>query len=115
MGYVTLIGRLRAITEKFQNWVKNRAQKWGAPIVEAPRGRGDELVEPYFRGARPDQVVVTLKAREPARIMIAIGNKQDNRWHLQIAQRWVQQYNRNRSKLECVLSIEPANRFITSI
>ena len=25
--------------------------------------------------------------------MIAIGNKQDNRWHLQIAQRWVQQCN----------------------
>ena len=25
--------------------------------------------------------------------MIAIGNKQDNRWHLQLAQRWVVQYN----------------------
>jgi len=25
-----------------------------------------------------------LKAREPARILIAIGNKKDNRWHLQI-------------------------------
>jgi len=61
--------------------------------VEAPRGRRDEFVDPYFRRAKPDQVVVILKAREPARIMIAIGNKQDNRWHLQIAQRWVQQYN----------------------
>src|SRR5262249_25814999 len=38
-------------------------------------------------------VVVILKAREPARILIAIGNKQDNRWHLQLAQRWVIQYN----------------------
>src|SRR5207302_9604990 len=40
-----------------------------------------------------DQIVVILKAREPARILIAIGNKKDNRWHLQIAQRWVMQYN----------------------
>jgi hypothetical protein len=32
-------------------------------------------------------VVVILKAREPARIMIAIGS--ENRWHLQLAQRWV--------------------------
>lgn len=84
---------LRGIAERFQNWVKNRALKWGVPIVEAPRGRRDEFVDPYFRRAKPDQVAVILKAREPARIMIAIGNKQDNRWHLQIAQRWVQQYN----------------------
>jgi hypothetical protein len=84
---------LRGIADQFQKWVTNRAQKWGAPIMEAPRGRRDEFVEPYFRRAKPDQVVVILKAREPARIMIAIGNKQENRWHLQIAQRWVQQYN----------------------
>ena len=84
---------LRGIAERFQNWVSNRALKWGVPIVEAPRGRRDEFVDPYFRRAKPDQVAVILKAREPARIMIAIGNKQDNRWHLQIAQRWVQQHN----------------------
>ena len=84
---------LRGIADQFQKWVTNRAQKWGAPIVEAPRGRRDEFVEPYFRRAKPDQVMVILKAREPARIMIAIGNKQENRWHLQITQRWVQQYN----------------------
>ena len=46
-----------------------------------------------FRRAQTDQVVAILKAREPARIMIAIGNKKENRWHLQIAQRWVMQYN----------------------
>ena len=33
------------------------------PIVEAPKGRRDEFVEPYFKGAKPDQVVVILKAR----------------------------------------------------
>jgi hypothetical protein len=73
---------LRGIAGQFQKWLTNRAQKWGAPIVEAPRGRRDEFVEPYFRRAKPDQVVVILKAREPARIMIAIGNKQENRWHV---------------------------------
>ena len=46
-----------------------------APILEAPKGRRDEFVEPYFNGAKPDQVVVILKAREPARIMTAIGDK----------------------------------------
>ena len=60
---------------QFQNWVKNRSERWGAPILEAPQGRRDDFVEPYFRKAKPDQVVVILKAREPARILIAIGNK----------------------------------------
>jgi hypothetical protein len=84
---------LREIADQFHNWVKNRCQKWDAPILEAPEGRRDEFVEPYFRHAQPDQVVVILKAREPARILTAIGNKKDNRWHLQLAQRWVVQYN----------------------
>ncbi len=84
---------LRDIADQFHNWVKNRSQKWDVPIVDAPPGRRDEFVEPYFKRAQPDEVVLILKAREPARIMIAIGNKQDNRWHLQLAQRWVVQYN----------------------
>jgi hypothetical protein len=84
---------LRDIAGQFQNWVKNRSERWDAPILEAPEGRRDDFVEPYFRKAKPDQIVVILKAREPARILIAIGNKKDNRWHLQIAQRWVMQYN----------------------
>src|SRR5207253_6974700 len=84
---------LREIADQFHNWVKNRSQKWAAPILEAPEGRRDDFVEPYFRHAKPDQIVAILKAREPARILTAIGNKKDNRWHLQIAQRWVIQYN----------------------
>ena len=84
---------LRDIAQQFQNWVKNRSEKWNVPILEAPEGRRDEFVEPYFRHAPPDQVVVILKARGPARILIAIGKKQDNRWHLQLAQRWIVQYN----------------------
>jgi len=80
---------LREIADQFHNWVKNRSEKWGVPLLDAPQGRRDEFVEPYFRHAQPDQLVVILKAREPARILTAIGNKKDNRWHLQLAQRWV--------------------------
>jgi hypothetical protein len=75
---------LREIADQFHNWVKNRCQKWDAPILEAPEGRRDDFVEPYFRHAQPDHVVVILKAREPARILTAIGNKKDNRWHFAI-------------------------------
>jgi hypothetical protein len=37
---------LRDIAEQFQNWVKNRCQKWGAPILDAPEGRRDDFVDP---------------------------------------------------------------------
>jgi hypothetical protein len=84
---------LRNIADEFQHWVKERAAKRGIPIVDAPDGRRDDFVDPYFERAKPDSVVVILKAREPARIMIAIGDKLTNRWHLQIAKRWVVQYN----------------------
>ena len=84
---------LRGAAEQFQRWVTENADKWNAPIVEAPKGRRDEFVDPYFTGAKPDQIVVILKAREPARIMTAIGDKKLNRWHLQIADRWIVQYN----------------------
>jgi hypothetical protein len=83
--------RLRDIAEQFHNWVKNRAQKWGEPILDAPAGRRDDFVAPYFKQAKTDQVVVILKAREPARIMTAIG--QAARWHLQLAWRWIVQYS----------------------
>jgi len=82
---------LAEIAEQFGNWVKNRCQKWGAPLLEAPDGRRDHFVDRFFREAKPDQVVVILKAREPARIMIATGSEQH--WFLQLAQRWINQYN----------------------
>ncbi len=70
---------LRDIADQFQRWVKERAAKRIIPIVEAPTGRRDEFVDPYFERAKPDAVVVILKAREPARIMTAIGDKVANR------------------------------------
>ena len=65
--------------------MKERAAKRNIPILDEPDGRRDEFVDPYFEHAKPDSVVVILKAREPARIMIAVGDKLTNRWHLQIA------------------------------
>ena len=63
---------LGEIADQFQNWVKNRATKWGAPILEeADEGRRDKLVQSYFAQAKPDQVVAIIKAREPARILVA--------------------------------------------
>jgi hypothetical protein len=84
---------LTGIADQFRDWITARAQKWGVPILEAPEGRRDDFVDRYFRRAQPNQIVVILKAREPARILIANGNKKDDRWHLEIRQRWVNQYN----------------------
>ena len=82
---------LKDIATQYQRWVTAQAKAWRAPIVEAPAGRRDAFVEPYFRRAKPDQVVVIVKGREPARILTAVGK--DDRWHLQYARRWVDQYN----------------------
>src|SRR5208283_5992752 len=77
----------------FQQWLKSWSAERNVPILDAPEGRRDEFVEPYFKNVEPDKAVVVLKAREPARIMTAIGDKAANRWHLQFAQRWVVQFN----------------------
>jgi hypothetical protein len=85
---------LRDIASQYHNWVQNRSKKWRVEIVKDIQGdRRDNFVKPYFQRAQPEQVVVILKAREPAGIMIAIGDKQKNKWHLEIKKRWVDQYN----------------------
>jgi hypothetical protein len=82
---------LRDIASDYHNWVAAHAQKWGVDIVGAPEGRRDEFVEPYFQKAKPGQVVLIIKAREPANIMTAIGA--GDKWHLETKYRWVDQYN----------------------
>jgi hypothetical protein len=83
---------LKDIARQHDHWVTARAKDWKAPIVEPPaHQRRDDFVDRYFRRADPDQIVVILKAREPARILIAIGK--DDRGHLEYARRWVIQYN----------------------
>jgi hypothetical protein len=84
---------LRGIADQFQHWLKGWTEKRSVPVLDAPHGRRDDFVDPYFKGASPDAVVAILKAREPARIMTAVGDSNTNRWHLQIANRWVVQYS----------------------
>src|SRR5205085_9071569 len=89
---------LTEIADQFRYWLQNRSEKWGAPILDAPEGDDDEsrrnkFVEQYFQNAKPNQVVAALKAREPARILIAIGDKGNDSPHLEYKQRWVNQYN----------------------
>src|SRR5688572_14597078 len=57
---------LTDIADQFRDWIMNRAQKWGAPILEAPEGRRDDFMDPYFKRAKSNAVVAILKAREPA-------------------------------------------------
>ena len=40
---------LRDIADQFQRWVTERAEKRNIPIVEAPKGRRDDFVDPRFR------------------------------------------------------------------
>jgi hypothetical protein len=82
---------LRGIARDVHAWVQRQAAAWRVPIVSAPEDRRDEFVARYFRRAEPDEVVVIIKAREPARILLARGK--EDRWHLWLAQRWVDQYN----------------------
>ncbi len=84
---------LRGIADQFQHWLKGWTERRRVPVLDAPHGRRDDFVDPYFKGASPDAVVAILKAREPARIMTAVGDSKTNRWHLQIANRWVVQYS----------------------
>jgi hypothetical protein len=82
---------LREVANQYHNWAEHSAQKWGVEIVDDPKGRRDDFVNPYFEKAQPDQVVVIIKAREPAGIMTAIGAGE--KWHLETKYRWVKQYN----------------------
>ena len=85
---------LTEIADQFLYWIKNRSEKWGAPIVDAPeQQRRDDFVLPYLKDTGPDRVAIILKGREPARILVAIGGKDNNNPHLEYKQRWVNQYN----------------------
>jgi len=57
------------------------------------RSRRDRLLDPYFQNAKPDQVVAIVKAREPARILVAFGDRDNDSPHLEYKQRWVNQFN----------------------
>src|SRR5215831_10643751 len=87
----------RCLTESadpFQYGLKNRTEKWGVPLLDAAAGDDDEsrrnkFVEQYFQDAKPHQVVALLQAREPARILVAMGDKDNHSPHLEYQQRWI--------------------------
>jgi len=82
---------LRDVADEYHNWVASSARKWGVEIVDPPEGRRDDFVEPYSPRAKAHQVVVIIKAREPAGIMTATGS--GDKWHLGAKFRWVNQCN----------------------
>src|SRR5437016_930971 len=45
---------LTDIADQFQYWLKNRSEKWGAPILEPPDGDGDERRRNKFVELGPD-------------------------------------------------------------
>ena len=44
---------LRQVANQYHNWAEHSAQKWGVEIVDAPKGRRDDFVKPYFEKAQP--------------------------------------------------------------
>ena len=46
---------LRGIAEQFQQWLKGWTEKRNIPVLDAPNGRRDDFVDPYFKGASPMQ------------------------------------------------------------
>ena len=72
-------------------WVYRKIYPVSRKVLRDVANQYHDWVEPYFRHAQPDQVVVIIKAREPAGIMTAIGA--GKKWHLETKYRWVKQYN----------------------
>src|SRR5271156_2773748 len=42
---------LRDIADQFQRWLKGSWEKRTIPVADAPKGRRDDFVDPYFKGA----------------------------------------------------------------
>ena len=84
---VTTENEANDVARRRQRARRARVRSSGMSSPDCPPKRA------YFKGAKPDEVVAVLKAREPARIMIAIGDRAANSWHLQFAERWVVQFN----------------------
>src|SRR5215813_900040 len=44
---------LRQIANQFHSWVEEYARQWDIPILDAPPGRRDDFVGPYFKRPKP--------------------------------------------------------------
>src|SRR5580658_8956692 len=70
------------ISTGYEKWMQEQIQSSQCPLLEDPKERRDEFMEPYFVSAQPDQIVGIIKAREPVRIMTSVG-KQGKSSHLE--------------------------------
>lgn len=85
---------LRDIATQYHHRVQSCSRKSGAPILDAPEEeKREHFVTPYFRGVHSDRIVVMLKAREPARLLVSIGKSAVEQGHLVYQRRWVDPYN----------------------
>lgn len=85
---------LRDIATQYHNWVQYCSRKSGAPLLDAPEEeKREQFVSPYFQRVQSDRIVVILKAREPARILVSIAKSAHEQGHLLYKRRWVDQYN----------------------
>jgi hypothetical protein len=85
---------LRDIATQYHHWVQSCSRKSGAPVLDAPEEeKREHFVNPYFQRVQSDRIVVILKAREPARILVSIGKSAREQGHLLYKRRWVDQYN----------------------
>jgi hypothetical protein len=57
---------LRGIAEQFQTWLKAWAGKRYIPVMEAPQGRRDDFVDPYFKRATPTKSWWSSRRGNPA-------------------------------------------------
>jgi hypothetical protein len=80
------------ISDDYERWVREKIESSQCPLLDAPEGRRDEFMEPYFASAQPDQIVGIIKAREPVVILTAVGFRGKST-HLELKLRWVNQYN----------------------
>jgi hypothetical protein len=80
------------ISADYEKWVRQQVQSSQCPLLENIEGRRDQFMEQYFTSAQPDQIVGIIKAREPGRIMTAVG-LQGKSTHLESKLRWVNQFN----------------------
>ena len=83
---------LHDISERYHQWVANQAERWSVEILNDPDGRREDIMAPYFKRAKADQIVAIIKAREPANILTSYG-RDGHGWHLDLVRRWVVQYN----------------------
>ena len=65
------------IADQFQNWLKNRSEIWGAPVLDTPEDEHrDDFVLPYVKNSEPDRVISSCR---PQGRRLSAGNENKSR------------------------------------